>query len=297
MSNPQPKLDKDEIDLDPLIKWILSIGSKTSKVFNNFKQLLKRQQKFIFISTFLGVLAGLAVYFFAPKTYSSNLQLIGYHSLNRSTFNSINNLQVLAFDKSYGNLSKELNIPIEVSNKIKNIEYLNNDYQSITGIDGDTVIENKPFFIYVETSSFQSFSLLQKELINYLNNQPLTIETRENRKNKLAKKIEWTVQELSKLDSLKKLAAKNAGDISSMNGILFSDPIQPIEVFKESERLFDNYLWNKEELENLKSYKVVSNFVVSEKPAFPRFRVVIQGALIFLGLGLILGIVRDLIFR
>ena len=278
-------INDQDVDFEPLINWFLSITGRIANFFSFLISSLKNNLKLVFSFVAIGVFVGLGVYFFAQKKYSASFQLATNHTTNLISNNMLKSLTRLANDKSYQNLSSTLEIPIEDAKQISALLYLDHNYLPVA--DEDTVAESRPFFIYIESYSSEILVDLQKSLIDYLEQQPLTTEYREREKFEISSKIEKHRLELKRLDSLKAIVAESIEPRAEGKGFIYGEPINSVEIYRESERIHDDYLSLISRLNALKSVKVISKFVPSEKPIFPRFRHILFVVLGFFLLGLI----------
>lgn len=286
------KSEDQDVDFEPLIAWFLGIFKSLSNFFSLIYKSIINQYKLIISFSIIGLIIGLGVFFFAEKKYSASVQLVINHSSNLVAHNMISSLTKLANDKSYNNLKVLLDIPEEQSSQISAILYLDHNYLPVAS--EDTIVERKPFFIYLETLSPDILVDLQVALINYLENQPLTSEYRDQDRYEITSKIEKHEVELKRLDSLKAIVAQSIEPRSSGNGFIYGEPINPVDIYQESERIFDDYLRLKSRLKTLKSVKTISKFMPSEKPIFPRMRHVLLCIGIFFFLGLIVAARKEM---
>jgi len=275
-----------EVDFEPLINWFLGLTTGITRFFNILFKALANQLKTVISITFIGLLIGLGVFFFAKKKYSASLQLATNHTTNLISNNMVKSLTRLSKDKSYNNLQVVLDIPIEQAKQVSSILYLDHNYLPVS--DEDTVVETKPFFIYLETYSPEILIDLQLAFVNYLEEQPLTTEYRDREKFEITSKIKKHEIELKRLDSLKTIVAQSIEPRSSGSGFIYGEAINPIDIYKESERIFDDYLSLKSRLKALKSVKIISEFSPSEKPIFPRYRHVLLSIGVFFLISLII---------
>jgi predicted cobalt transporter CbtA len=103
--------NNDEIDLIKVLE----------RIFN----FLSSYKKMLIIATLAGILCGLALYLIQPKIYGSTLILHSQVLSNSEEIEIIDNWNNLRREGEYGVLSRNLNCPVALLNKVKSIAAAN----------------------------------------------------------------------------------------------------------------------------------------------------------------------------
>lgn len=275
----------EEVDFEPLVAWFLQFFRGITSFFNGIGRAFKAHFTLIIAYVVVGGLIGGGIYLFAPKMYSSNMALRSANSDNQTSYILLKGLGTLAEDKSHQTLAQELGIEEDIAKDIFSIKFL--DFRGMEPNAEDTVVEKKNFSIEVELWSNENLDQIGQALVNYLETRPYTAELKERKRNVLTAQIEKMATVLGQYDSLKTKVERSIDPRGKGEGLIFGEPINPVEISKESDRIFEQLLYMKEELRTLKSFKVINNMVPNSKPTFPRLRVILYSIGIFLLIGMI----------
>jgi hypothetical protein len=264
------KDESKEVDFEPLIAWFLKQMQRVSNGLNFMVSAIAHHSTLVMVCILLGAATGAGTYFFAPKKYLSHLQLVTKDTDNQTNKNLVEQLGKLADDKSFGSLAQELKIDRELAKEISDFKYLDHTNSEISA--EDTVVEDRNFFVEIETYNIELLPTYQEAIINWIENQPYTAEQRTKRSNIIEAKIVQLNKELIRLDSLKQIVARSIEPRGKAEGLVFGEPINPVAVYEQYNETYDQLLYSNEELKTLKSVKVVNGFIANEKPLFPRLR-------------------------
>jgi hypothetical protein len=268
-SDPRPKTS-EEVDLTVFFKWVGRgfdrVGIALLTLMAGFRSLFFNNLLFFSIIISIGLLIGVVYSTTLQKTYYRSTMIINCAYLNAEILkNTIEKLNVLSSDPNKLGLSKELELPDSIANKIVEFEFksfvsendviemeilkeqLNNvaddKKELVEKIMKRLSIENKDAYeISVTVLRPYIVKDLQAAIINYfLKNDyinrriEITKKMRLNRKEKL-------VQESRKLDSLKRVIFDNLESLAKSNrgsnNVILNDEVNnPLDIFREDLRI------------------------------------------------------------
>lgn len=255
----------EDIDLGPLFNFFIR---SVKKVLNGLVSLLRYVFRLKWKLFFFGIvfsLIGLVLALIIPKKYSSNF--IAYSGGISSEFHAdkIRDLDFLIEEDNYTLLSEKLDLPVEVVQKIEEIDYIEDDEILV-----DTLNQNYFFKVQVKTSDNSIFSLLQPKIVGYLSNISFYQKQIELKRQSYLSLISRLNSDIEELDSIRLIIVDNHEPKGKVGGIVFGEPLNPLEMYKEGYKLFNEQLQLKTKLESLEMIQVAKDFTVFRKPSFPK---------------------------
>lgn len=292
----------DEIDLKELFK---GIGDFFKNILNGFLMIIVgirnatvKNFKLIFIFGLIGGLAGIALNYVTPDYYSSSMLLKSTHLSGRLMESSIDKLDQLCREQNYQQLSKTLDIELELAQNIRGLHYepfvaeqeivelevfkqqLKNeidDEQLINQFVEKLKMENKSTYrIFVNVFDNDELSRLEQPILNYFKENPYVAKRLKIQRETLQLEKENLEDELSKLDSLKKIMFKNFNSMAERsrqgsNNVIMGDEkvTDPIAIFEESRDQYQEKLRVQEKLFLEPSFELIDGFTIFAKPKSP----------------------------
>ncbi|MCK5170200.1 MAG: hypothetical protein KAQ75_09995 [Bacteroidales bacterium] len=210
----------DEIDL---IEVFQKMGNGIKNLFNSFFNLLYsillffiRKSILILILILLGLAFGYFKYKSSPRYYSSSLEANSNAISSIDMINYVNNIHELFKKGNKLGLQSKLNINLTELEKIKNIKAFKvvdfNDDKVTDLIDynekystSDSIVSATRFVVKVEVYDPQIFPVIQESFIEYINKNKYINELNIIRKKQLEELITKLSEEITSLDSLKKV--------------------------------------------------------------------------------------------
>ncbi len=294
--------NSDEIDLRQLFA---AIGDFFKNIFIGFiliivgiKNATIKYFQIIFLFVVLGGLIGIALNYYLPDYYTSSMLLQSKHASGRLMENSVDKLNQLCEEKNYSELANMLKIdssaaanlkgfsyePFVSEEEIVELEVLKEQLKS--EIKDEVVInrfverlknENKATYrIFVQVYNNNKLSRLEEPLLNYFKGSDYVAKRIEIETQNLKLKEQNIDEEIAKLDSLKKLLIKNFNLYSertrggSNNVIMNDDQLEdPMNIFGESKKLYEEKLRVREELYLTPSFELIDGFTVFSRPDSP----------------------------
>ncbi|WP_375579546.1 hypothetical protein ABWH96_00275 [Marivirga tractuosa] len=298
---PQNSNSSDEIDLRELFS---SIGRFFKNIFTgilmmiiHFRNATIKHFKIILIFGILGGFTGIALNYYLPDYYSSYMLINSKHSSGRLMENSVDKLQQLCAEQNYSQLAKILDIdssqaknlkgfsyePFVSEEEIVELEVLKEqlkgkieDEETINKFVEKLKLDNKATYkIFVHVFDNQGLVELQEPLVNYFRENQYVSKRLEIEQDNLKDKANNIKEELSKLDSLKRILMdsynllSDNGKSGSNNVILSEEKLDPIAVFEESKIQYRELQRVKEEIFLMPSFELIDGFTVFSKPDSP----------------------------
>ncbi|MDB5261413.1 MAG: hypothetical protein JWQ14_694 [Adhaeribacter sp.] len=257
---------EEEIDLSKLFSSIANGFSRFFKglfrVFFLFLDTLLANLKTIIFLILLGSLVGLAYTFIARPYYESSMTLSSVYYRGQFINNSIQNLDLLCKEQNYISLARILQIPSSNAEKLKSIQIepivspsmklLIDLYKDTEGNKRrlDSLIlsaEDTSFQIKVQVFDTTALRGLDSAIVNYISKNTFVKKRIEIERTNLKNRKAKLIKESSNLDTLKRNIALSyksqaAGRSGTNNVILDDKGTNPIEIYREDMRLYEQQL-------------------------------------------------------
>jgi hypothetical protein len=198
----------------------------------------------------------------------------------------IGDLDKLAEENNAPMLAQRLKVSLEHAENIKSISY-HNFNPKFKKIFKDSIAQGVPFRIEVMVLNNEILDYLEQGLINYLDNNEYALVRRKITERNLLELKSKIGNEQVKLDSLKLIIAESIIPRGSGNGIIYGEPLNPVEIYKETINLFEKELQIYKDLTLLKNVEIIKGFTKFNYPYRPKLWINLMIG--FFG-GLILGI-------
>lgn len=230
-------------DLD-MISLIKALNNGISSLLNRVRALFNFTFKHFFVFlismvVFSGLFLGL--YFLKKPVYKSSMVLSHIRIENDYCFQMIKNLENFIGGKDNAKLANELSLDPEYAKQIVSISYspLN---ENISRRFFDSVTVMLPFKIEVETLDPDILDTLQKKLFNYLETNEYAQKLKKLDEEALILTQNRLTKEINSIDSLKKVVEKSIIPRSQGSGIILGEPVDPVEIYKQSITLFEKQI-------------------------------------------------------
>lgn len=284
----KPVIQDDEIDLRAFMKTIQQVFSKLLTKFLYLFIVIQKRLKLLIIISIAGIGMGILSFLIMKPVYESSMTLTSRVLDNRHCAAIIENLQLIVDDESYNLFAKILKVSEKVAEQINEIEYAN-----LYEIDEneDTVILGLPFKINLSVYDPAVIDTMQVALVNYLENNEYSLIRKAIRKQEQELLIEKFRGEISQLDSLKGIIAASLIQRGTSSGIIFGEPLDPLNVYRESIKLYKQELELNSNLILNDNIQVISPFIAREKPDSPKLLLnIIIGGLIAFFIGFLIAL-------
>jgi hypothetical protein len=230
----QPSDTGDHISLSTVRNAFLDFSSFLFGGLEFIVSSIRKSLLIFFLCCLIGVAVGYLYYRLSPKYYTSEM-ILNHNDLSRKDYYEIiNNLNSLVLTQSYSDLEKELGLKEEITKKIRSLEVLKMNGETLAK-DTSTKI-GQPFKIQIRFSDKIETSQLQNSIINYLNNNPYLKLTKEGQKKIFEGKLAFIEREQEKLDSLKSLYNVALAS-SKMSQTFYNNAMNPADIYVQSNSL------------------------------------------------------------
>ncbi len=259
---PMENKKQEDLDIITLVKAVNGgIKSFFDKVLWLINFSLKHFLTFLpFIIVFCGLFLGL--YYAKKPVYKSTISLSHIRVENDYCYQMIKNLDNCIDGKFNSKLASELSLATEYASQIISINYLPlNNNISLRFADSVTVL--LPFKIEVEVYDTSILDSLQKCLFNYLENNEYAKKLKGLDDEALGLTQNRLKSELHSMDSLKTLVEQSIIPRSQGTGIILGEPINPVEIYKESVEMFEKQIIVSKALKSNDTFKI--------RVGFPKF--------------------------
>ncbi|WP_026464824.1 hypothetical protein [Adhaeribacter aquaticus] len=313
-NDPIKPSNNDEIDLSLLFSKVMNGIAYAGKqlalfIFLVIDRILKNF-KLLILATLIGGILGVGYFFAREPYYHSDMTISSAYHNGAFLTNSINTLDRLCKEGNYPVLAQMLKIPTAKARTIRrlevektmspNLQLLIDIYKEKEGgqhaIDSLILFHNdSTFHINAQVYDTTTFFGLDTVLVNYIkNNKFINRRIAIERRNLLARKIKLE-RESRNLDTLKNYMARSylnqksgpanpAGTQVTLN----SKDVNPIEVYREDFRLYDQQLKIDKVLNTNSEIEIIEPFTPFKEPASGTLlKNSLKGALVGLLVGLL----------
>jgi hypothetical protein len=255
----------EEIDLKPIIKLIKSFFTGIITLIKFIIYSIIKMPVFIIICTFIGLSIGLFSFYNEQPMYITSMTLTSNLLTNGYCKNLIDDLQSIKDDNNNELLATKLNINTTDAAAIQKLSY--KDFTK--EIDIDTAAIGTPFIIemaYYDNSIIES---VEAGLVNYLENNQYAQARKVVKKEQLQSMGNVIIKEIADLDSLKEVIASNLSPRGSGSGFVYGQPLDPVNVYKETLDLHARKLELDSKIKLIDNIELINSFNKKITPASP----------------------------
>lgn len=312
--NPNKKAaSEDEIDIskvfNALYKGLKTLVKNGLRLIFLFIDTVAGNLKLIAILALVGGLLGLGNYFYTRPFYESNMTLGSTYYRGQLIKNSIENLNSLSAEGNYKTLARALHIPAQQAKHLRSIQIqpiIPPNVQMVIDLYKEDEVSSRhldslllrnqdtTFQVMVQVYDTTAINNLDSALVNYLKENKYVKKRIEIERTNLISRRAKLLKESGNLDTLKHniaLSYKNqAGGRSGTNNVILDDKgTNPIEIYREDMRLYDQLLKIERLLYINSEIEIINPFIAFTKPQSGTLESnVIKGILAGLALALLL---------
>ena len=233
-----------------------------------FLKILKNNLILLITLAIVGLLLAIAFYFTKKPSYESSM-IVQSEILTEAYSNTLTEtLERLIQEGSYLLLSEKLDLSIKQAEQLIGIQV-----ESITEDRGEDITKNRIFKIYVSTFDNSVLRDLEKGIINYLETNKFVSKRTELKRKRLRSLIKKIDDEISEIDSLKKIIS--LGSLINQNGSGDIFMLDPSGIYNVGISIYKDGLIYQESLELINSIELIEGFVAFKKPISPKLSVTI----------------------
>lgn len=261
-----------EFDIDQyLMSSIQKVGGTASAGWNYLKLPFKHRTTSALMLVG-GLFFGWLLSFILPSFYEVNMTLEVSAVNNEVSYELIQNLNSLVKNSSAEFAGQKLDADPLALEDVFSIEMQN----MLSNIDiEDSIVNGAPFRIRAILWNQEHVQDLQALIVNYLESNPYSLKRKNLELNRTENMVNKIIDEQKEVDSLKNIAANSLLIRGQGTGLIYGQPLDPINIYREAITLFQR----QQELEIRKvlidNVQVVTGFEASEKPTFPNKGIII----------------------
>jgi len=278
----------DDIDLLYLFR---KIGEGFRAVGNRIAYALKVVKKYylsILLIMIIGVVMGYGLYYTTKPYYTSSMTLVLAQIRNEFVEDQLMKLSIMIDDDNFETIADRLDISEEQAKDIKGMTFFNLDQERIAE---DSILTGSPFKVELSLYNSASFPVMEVALVDYLQSNRFFAKQRRIRQTLIQNMIGKLKSEVNSIDSIKTNVTDPRGPV---NGFVYGEPIDPVNLYRESVSLYQQQIDLEAELEQLNTIEVVTGFSPRNKATGPRLkRYLAIGSLIAFMVGLVIAVNLD----
>lgn len=267
-------------------KWLNNLLITLTRFFIYLLDSFYRNLKVVGLLAFIGGLLGAAYYFYEKPYYESQMTLGSTYYRGQLIKNSIENLNSLSQEGNYKTLSRVLDIPTYQAKSLKKFEIqpiISPNLQLILDIYKDNeggnrhldslILQNQDttFQVLVQVYDTMAINGLDSSLVNYIKQNRYVKKRIEIERANLSNLRAKLIKESRSLDTLKRniaLSYRNqaGGRVGTNNVILDDKGTNPIEVYREDFRLYEQQLKIERLLYINSEIEIIDPFIAFAEP-------------------------------
>jgi hypothetical protein len=284
---------EDYIELPPLKKVTINFLRIIFSIVDQLSDVLKKSKLLLLTGLITGMAVGFSYYSSRSVYYEVAMIAESSVAYRKTLSEMIQSLNDLIGSRSQIKLARELGISEEQAKEISLLELTGIFNESL---ENDTSTKyNQPFKIIARIHNTTLTDTFQKAIVFYLNNKPLLKKIRDEQVVFYNEKLNFTNRQLAKLDSLQTEYNRFLSS-SKIATTYYSNDVDPSTSYKQANDLINekgtiiNWL-----SQNSKPIQVIDEFKSPTLPqSYSRFKYLIYGALIGLGICFFLGLYIEL---
>lgn len=253
---------QEDLDIISLIKSVNNgINSFFQRVLWVFQFSLKHFfMLLLFVCLGIGLFTGL--YFLKKPVYKSAMSLSHTRVENDYCYQMIKNLDNSIDGETNDKLAAELGLNPELAKQIISLEYFPLN-ENISRRFADSVRVLLPFKIVAEVYDTSVLDSLQKCLFNYLEYNDYAQKLKKLDDEALLLTQKRLANDIHSIDSLKSIVERAIIPRSQGNGIILGEPINPVDIYRESVSLFEKQIFVTKALKSNDTFEI--------RVGFPKF--------------------------
>ena len=257
----QPIKSSEEIDL---LYFLKPIGNFIS----DYITTLKRNRLLILIVILFMTVGGYLLRHVITPGYLTRGVFISHVLPGKYFATTSDNLQDLIDEPQSTLLANELKISPELAGNIRQITITpQNDTFTVFKRDSAALAFTIELVIY----NMNKVDSIQSALVNYFENSDYATRRKETKIKTLMALRSSLQQKVASLDSLKNIVNNSITPRSEGHGIIFGEPVDPVEVYKARTDNYKELLRIDEQLTLINNIEILQPFMKLEKYNYPKF--------------------------
>ena len=275
----------DEIDLRTVFNKLGSFASGIRNYFVYLLHVIKARFLLLLLCTLIGAGIGYLLYYTTKPYYNSSMTLVLAQIRNEFVEDQLAKLTIMIDDDNFETIADRLDISQEQAKSIKGMTFYNLDQERIAE---DSILTGSPFKVELSLYNSASFPVMEVALVDYLQSNRFFAKQRRIRQTQIQNMIGKLKSEVNSIDSIKTNVTDPRGPV---NGFVYGEPIDPVNLYRESVSLYQQQIDLEAELEQLNTIEVVTGFSPRNRATGPRLKryLAISGLVAFL-IGLVMAV-------
>lgn len=273
----------DEIDLRTVFNKLGSFARGIRNYFAYLFHVIKSRFLLLLFCTLIGAGIGYLLYYTTKPYYTSSMTLVLAQMRNEFLEDQLIKLSIMIDDNNFETIADRLDISEEQAKGIKGMTFYNLDQERIAE---DSILIGSPFKVELSLYNSALFPVMEVALVDYLQSNRFFAKQRRIRQTQIQNMIGKLKSEVNSIDSVKTNVTDPRGPV---NGFVYGEPIDPVNLYRESVSLYQQQINLEAELEQLNTIEVVTGFSPRNRATGPRLkRYLAIGGLIAFMIGLVI---------
>lgn len=278
----------DEIDLRTVFNKLGSFARGIRNYFAYLFHVIKSRFLLLLFCTLIGAGIGYLLYYTTKPYYTSSMTLVLAQIRNEFVEDQLIKLSIMIDDNNFETIADRLDISEEQAKDIKGMTFYNLDQERIAE---DSILTGSPFKIELSLYNSALFPVMEVALVDYLQSNRFFAKQRRIRQTQIQNMIGKLKSEVNSIDSVKTNVTDPRGPV---NGFVYGEPIDPVNLYRESVSLYQQQINLEAELEQLNTIEVVTGFSPRNRATGPRLkRYLAIGGFIAFMIGLVIAVNID----
>jgi hypothetical protein len=280
---------EDEIDLGKLFE-------KIGNFFLNLILIFFRNIKALISIVAVTVILGLAFYFIQKPVFMSELTLSSRFLTTDFCQSLIEDLNKFVEEENYSQLNHSLKLEKGQAEEIEKLKFsylIDDDKLEETP---DSILKHAPFKVIASVNDNTILDSLGERIKNYIQNNKFAKKREMIEKENIRNEINLLVTQRKSLDTLKRLVAQNLTPRGSKDALIYGEPYDPLNVYREEISFYNRELGLRRVLIESESVEIIHDFTKFKKPrkAIGLIKCVFFAGLIGALLGLVYIIIKEI---
>jgi hypothetical protein len=259
----------EELNLSIYFDKVFKLAKGSYKTGNSLIKLSLRKIWIVLLCIIFSVGISFINYKMSLPVYKSEMITQSNFLNNDYCYKLLGTIDELVREKNYVALSEKLFISERQAACIKSLSYRNFN-PKFQKIFKDSIQMMVPFRVEVIVSDNSILDSLQLGIMNYLESNEFATIRKKIKEHQLMKMEGKLQYEQLKLDSLKTIIKESIIPRGSGSGLIYGQPINPVDVYKEAISFYEKELIIFEELTLLKNMELIEGFTEFNKPYSPK---------------------------
>jgi hypothetical protein len=280
---------EDEIDLGKLFE-------KIGNFFLNIILIFFRNIKVLISIVVITIILALAFYLTQKPVFITELTLNSRFLTTDFCQGLIEDLSRFVDEENYAQLEHSLKLDKGQAEEIKKFKFsylINEDKLEETP---DSILRKAPFKIIASVDDNSVLDSLGERIKNYIQNNKFARKREMIEKENIRNEINLLVVQRKSLDTLKKAAVKNLAPRGGKDAMIYGEPYDPLNVYREEITFYNRELKLRKTLIESESVEIIHDFTKFKKPRKPLglIKCLFFGGLIGALLGLVYIIIKEI---